>query len=183
MSTTLSQLFDLQEQICYVQCLHCTTILLVSVPRGSLTMVVTPKQEVSPHEEEEEGAEDADQKALDKRSPSPVISLDIDDDEDEDDFVPVNHIVHRPPGKKQRAPSAYNFFIKEEIRRLKNEYPNMTHKEAFSAAAKNWAHFPPTHYKKDGETSCCGQGADQRKMPRSSDVGEVRGNDSLTVMS
>ncbi|KAI8528233.1 hypothetical protein RHMOL_Rhmol12G0134700 [Rhododendron molle] len=41
MSTTLNQLFDLQEQICYVQCGYCTTILLVSVPYGSLTMVVT----------------------------------------------------------------------------------------------------------------------------------------------
>ncbi|KAL6187592.1 hypothetical protein ACLB2K_038990 [Fragaria x ananassa] len=41
------------------------------------------------------------------------------------------------PEKRQRAPSAYNRFIKEEIQRLKSENPSMTHKEAFSTAAKN----------------------------------------------
>ncbi|KAG5522151.1 hypothetical protein RHGRI_034361 [Rhododendron griersonianum] len=127
-----------------------------------------PKQEVSPRGEEA----DADQKALDTWSPSLVISSDDDDDDEEEDFIPMNHIVNRPPEKRPRAPSAYNNFIKEEIRRLKAKHPNMTHKEAFSAAAKNWAHFPPIQYKKDGEISC-GEGADQRKMPRSSDVGEI----------
>ncbi|GFY91562.1 plant-specific transcription factor YABBY family protein [Actinidia rufa] len=275
--STLNQLLDFQEQICYVQCGYCTTILLVSVPYSSLSMVVTvrcghctsllsvnmmkasfipmhlltslnqdeSKQEVSP----ELGA-DA-EKGLDKRSPSLVISSDDEDDDEvpvnhivnrppekrqrapsaynnfikeeirrlkakypnmthkeafsaaaknskqevspelgadaekgldkrspslvissddeDDDEVPVNHIVNRPPEKRQRAPSAYNNFIKEEIRRLKAKYPNMTHKEAFSAAAKNWAHFPPSQYKRDGES--CGQGP-ERKMPRSSAVGE-----------
>ncbi|KAK1552515.1 hypothetical protein Q3G72_018587 [Acer saccharum] len=56
------------------------------------------------------------------------------------------------PEKRQRAPSAYNRFIKEEIRRLKAENPNMAHKEAFSTAAKNRAHFPPIQYKGDGES-------------------------------
>ncbi|KAK0575232.1 hypothetical protein LWI29_035835 [Acer saccharum] len=41
---------------------------------------------------------------------------------------------------------------KEEIRRLKAENPNMAHKEAFSTAAKNRAHFPPIQYKGDGES-------------------------------
>ncbi|THF98889.1 hypothetical protein TEA_022096 [Camellia sinensis var. sinensis] len=86
-----------------------------------------PKQDGSPKEEDC-------QKALDKRSRSPVISR---EDEEDEDVVPINHIVNKPPEKRQRAPSAYNNFIKEEIRRLKAEYPNMTHKEAFSAAAKN----------------------------------------------
>ncbi|GMP82744.1 hypothetical protein CsSME_00036920 [Camellia sinensis var. sinensis] len=198
MSTAVSHLFDLQEQICYVQCGYCTTILLVSVPCSSLSMVVTvrcghctsllsvnmmkasfvplhlfanslnqddePKEEIIPQEAET-------QKVLDKRSPSLVISSD--DDEEEEDAVLVNHVVNkrtRTPEKRQRAPSAYNNFIKEEIRRLKAKYPNMTHKEAFSAAAKNWAHFPPIQYKRDGES--CGQGA-ERKMPRTSDVGEL----------
>ncbi|KAF7124305.1 hypothetical protein RHSIM_Rhsim12G0114400 [Rhododendron simsii] len=69
-----------------------------------------PKQEVSPRGEEA----DADQKALHTRSPSLVISSDDDDDDDEeeDDFIPMNHIVNRPPEKRPRAPSAYNNFIK-----------------------------------------------------------------------
>nr|GMD14486.1 putative axial regulator YABBY 2 isoform X1 [Ipomoea batatas] len=48
--------------------------------------------------------------------------------------------------KRQRAPSAYNRFIKEEIHRIKASNPKISHKEAFSAAAKNWAHFPHTHF-------------------------------------
>lgn len=34
-----------------------------------------------------------------------------------------------------------NIFSREEIRRLKTENPNMTHKEAFSTAAKNVSSF------------------------------------------
>ncbi|KAG0481298.1 hypothetical protein HPP92_012156 [Vanilla planifolia] len=52
----------------------------------------------------------------------------------------------RPPEKRQRVPSAYNRFIKEEIQRIKTSNPNITHREAFSAAAKNWAHFPHIHF-------------------------------------
>nr|XP_010313779.1 axial regulator YABBY 5-like isoform X2 [Solanum lycopersicum] len=50
--------------------------------------------------------------------------------------------VNRPPEKRQRGPSAYNQFIKEEIQRIKANNPDITHREAFSTAAKNWAHFP-----------------------------------------
>ncbi|XP_031474594.1 axial regulator YABBY 5-like isoform X2 [Nymphaea colorata] len=49
---------------------------------------------------------------------------------------------NRPPEKRQRVPSAYNRFIKEEIQRIKACNPHISHKEAFSTAAKNWAHFP-----------------------------------------
>nr|AQM50864.1 putative INNER NO OUTER-orthologous transcription factor MhyINO1 [Monotropa hypopitys] len=203
-NTTPNRVLDLQEQICYVQCGYCTTILLVGVPCGSLTMVVTvrcghctsllsvnmlktsfiplhlfasvsqdqmPKQVPSSCEE----ADGEHEKASDRRSPSLVISS---DDDEEDVLVPMNHIVNRPPEKRQRAPSAYNNFIKEEIRRLKGKHPSMTHKEAFSAAAKNWAHFPPIQYKK-GEVSC-GEGADHAKMSTNcSDAGGevyVQGN-------
>nr|GMD80957.1 protein YABBY 4-like [Ipomoea batatas] len=51
-------------------------------------------------------------------------------------------LINRPPEKRQRVPSAYNRFIKEEIQRIKAGNPDITHREAFSAAAKNWAHFP-----------------------------------------
>ncbi|XP_051120884.1 putative axial regulator YABBY 2 [Andrographis paniculata] len=52
----------------------------------------------------------------------------------------------RPPEKRQRVPSAYNRFIKEEIQRIKASNPEISHREAFSTAAKNWAHFPHIHY-------------------------------------
>jgi hypothetical protein len=44
--------------------------------------------------------------------------------------------------RKPREPSPYNVFIREEIPRLKEEHPELNHKEAFKAAAKNWAHSP-----------------------------------------
>ncbi|KAG2670617.1 hypothetical protein I3760_14G094200 [Carya illinoinensis] len=43
----------------------------------------------------------------------------------------------RPPEKRQRVPSAYNTFIKEEIQRIKAGNPDISHREAFSTAAKN----------------------------------------------
>ncbi|KAI3934226.1 hypothetical protein MKW92_024604, partial [Papaver armeniacum] len=48
--------------------------------------------------------------------------------------------------KKHRVPSAYNQFIKEEIQRIKANNPDINHRQAFSAAAKNWAHFPHAHF-------------------------------------
>jgi len=51
-----------------------------------------------------------------------------------------------PPEKRQRVPSAYNRFIKEEIRRIKANNPDISHREAFSTAAKNWAHYPNIHF-------------------------------------
>ncbi|KAJ6750450.1 hypothetical protein OIU85_001028 [Salix viminalis] len=43
----------------------------------------------------------------------------------------------RPPEKRQRVPSAYNRFIKDEIQRIKASNPDISHREAFSTAAKN----------------------------------------------
>ncbi|PWA93281.1 YABBY protein [Artemisia annua] len=45
--------------------------------------------------------------------------------------------INRAPEKRQRVPSAYNRFIKEEIQRIKACNPDISHREAFSAAAKN----------------------------------------------
>ena len=44
--------------------------------------------------------------------------------------------------RKPREPSSYNVFIREEIPRLKREDPSLNHREAFKAAARNWAHSP-----------------------------------------
>ncbi|XP_027909695.1 putative axial regulator YABBY 2 isoform X2 [Vigna unguiculata] len=66
----------------------------------------------------------------------------------------------RPTEKRHRVPSAYNRFIKEEIQRIKASNPDISHREAFSSAAKNvymctqWAHFPHIHFglKLDGNS-------------------------------
>ncbi|XP_010248516.1 PREDICTED: axial regulator YABBY 4 [Nelumbo nucifera] len=166
----------LQEQICYVQCGFCDTILLVSVPCSSLLKVVTvrcghctgllsvnmvkasffPLQVLASLNDDEQRNDVDDQtveplKASDERHSPPLM---VSSDNDDEERIPVNPIVNKPPEKRQRAPSAYNRFIKEEIQRLKAREPNMTHKEAFSTAAKNWAHFPRIQYNKGGGESC-----------------------------
>ncbi|CAN0918087.1 Putative axial regulator YABBY 2 [Linum grandiflorum] len=62
------------------------------------------------------------------------------------DHPPLQLLPIRPPEKRQRVPSAYNRFIKEEIQRIKTSNPEISHREAFSTAAKNWAHFPHIHF-------------------------------------
>ncbi|WOG88754.1 hypothetical protein DCAR_0207989 [Daucus carota subsp. sativus] len=180
--STVNQGFDLQDQICYVHCGYCTTILLVSVPHSSLSMVVTvkcghctsllsvnmlrasfaplhlsPSLSHSDHHPEQEMEKEIfpeitkdSQKEM--NNSSPVISSD-----EEGDYVfSSNLVINRPPEKRPRAPSAYNRFIKDEIRRLKAKNPNMAHKQAFSTAAKNWAHFPPSLNKLGDEDAAAG---------------------------
>ncbi|KAL2938733.1 Axial regulator YABBY 5, partial [Bienertia sinuspersici] len=55
-------------------------------------------------------------------------------------------VINRPPEKRQHVPSTYNQFIKEEIQKFKENSPNISHREVFSTAAKNWAHFPHIHF-------------------------------------
>ncbi|KAM7259553.1 hypothetical protein ACFE04_015294 [Oxalis oulophora] len=71
--------------------------------------------------------------------------------------------VVRPPEKRQRVPSAYNRFIKEEIQRIKAGNPDISHREAFSTAAKNWAHFPHIHFglKLDGNNQALAEGSEK----------------------
>ncbi|KMT07224.1 hypothetical protein BVRB_6g148590 isoform A [Beta vulgaris subsp. vulgaris] len=186
---TLNRLFDAQEQICYVQCNFCTTILLVSVPYNSMSMVMTVRcghctgllsvnmlkasfvplhlfsalnqDQLNKHQEEV----DTSKVIMDRHSttlsmlPSSEEDNDDKDDEEEEvdeDIIALEHTVNKPPEKKRRAPSAYNRFIKEEIRRLKARFPNMSHKEAFSTAAKNWAHFPSVQHGVDEENGSHG---------------------------
>jgi hypothetical protein len=55
------------------------------------------------------------------------------------DLAPERAAKRAKKARKPRDPSPYNVFIREEIPRLKAENPAMTHKDAFKAAAKNWA--------------------------------------------
>ncbi|KAJ0631292.1 putative transcription factor C2C2-YABBY family [Helianthus annuus] len=139
--STFNHLLDHQpqEHICYVQCGFCTTVLLVVVPYSCLSMVVTVKcghctsllpvnmmgstflplhfsSFVDDQEEpmvEAGGEEDFSKLSLSKHSSSPLTSS-VENDDD-DDLEVVNHV----------------------IRRLKTQDPNMSHKQAFSTAAKN----------------------------------------------
>ncbi|KAK9266190.1 hypothetical protein L1049_003436 [Liquidambar formosana] len=122
------------SMVVMVRCGDCTSLLSVNMMKTSFVPLHLfaslsqdeLKEEVCPDEVDA-------QKALARQSPSMVVSSDTEDEE----ITPVNHVINKPPEKRQRAPSTYNCFIKEEIRRLKNENPNMTHKDAFGAAGKH----------------------------------------------
>ncbi|KAB5564385.1 hypothetical protein DKX38_004439 [Salix brachista] len=170
-SSTLSlDLLPSSEQLCYVHCNICDTVLAVSVPCTSLFKTVTVRcghctnllpvnmrgllypsanqfhlghSFFSPHN------------LLDE-IPNPTPNFLINQTNVNDFSVPVrgmaDHelprppVINRPPEKRQRVPSAYNRFIKDEIQRIKAGNPDISHREAFSAAAKNWAHFPHIHF-------------------------------------
>nr|VDC90886.1 unnamed protein product [Brassica oleracea] len=143
------------EQLCYIPCNFCNIVLAVSVPCSSLFDIVTvrcghctnlwsvnmaaalqslsrPNFQVTPYATPEYGSSSRGHTKISSRISARTIS--------------EQTIVNRPPEKRQRVPSAYNQFIKEEIQRIKANNPDISHREAFSTAAKNWAHFPHIHF-------------------------------------
>ncbi|OUZ99885.1 YABBY protein [Macleaya cordata] len=158
MSMSFVDVHHQSEQICYIPCNFCNIILAVSVPCSSLFEIVTVRcghctnlwsvnmatalQSLSLQD-----LQTANFVAPDRRidlpsssrcSENPIMQLKTPKIE--------QRIVNPPPEKKHRVPSAYNQFIKEEIQRIKTNNPDISHREAFSTAAKNWAHFPHTHF-------------------------------------
>ncbi|KAK7257572.1 hypothetical protein RIF29_31632 [Crotalaria pallida] len=180
------------ERVCYVHCNFCNTILAVSVPYSStlLTIVTVrcghcanllsvniggslqplfPTQQDPNHQKEylSTTEESASSKELGSTSKCNKITA----------FEPIQHEQPRippirPPEKRQRVPSAYNRFIKEEIQRIKASNPDISHREAFSTAAKNWAHFPHIHFglKLDGK------GNKQAKLDQGSEATHQKSN-------
>ncbi|XP_061348253.1 axial regulator YABBY 1-like [Gastrolobium bilobum] len=171
-STTLSlDHLPPSEQLCYVHCTICDTVLAVSVPCTSLFKTVTvrcghcsnllpvnmralllpsPNQFhlghsffSPPHNLLEEMPNSSPNFLINRPNASNDFSMPARSAVDE---LPRPPIINRPPEKRQRVPSAYNRFIKDEIQRIKSVNPDITHREAFSAAAKNWAHFPHIHF-------------------------------------
>ncbi|KAG7589478.1 High mobility group box domain superfamily [Arabidopsis suecica] len=79
---------------------------------------------------------------------------------------PTPPFVVKPPEKKQRLPSAYNRFMRDEIQRIKSANPEIPHREAFSAAAKNWAKYipnSPTSITSGGHNMIHGLGFGEKK--------------------
>ncbi|XP_009611999.1 putative axial regulator YABBY 2 isoform X3 [Nicotiana tabacum] len=151
------------ERVCYVHCNFCNTMLAVSVPCNSMMTIVTvrcghcanllsvnigsllqslPLQDLQ-QRQQSSIIEDA-SKACGSSSSTNYHRFSAIATTPEDDQPRTMPI--RPPEKRQRVPSAYNRFIKEEIQRIKASNPDISHREAFSTAAKNWAHFPHIHF-------------------------------------
>ncbi|KAK7389287.1 hypothetical protein VNO78_24154 [Psophocarpus tetragonolobus] len=173
-STTLSlDHLPPSEQLCYVHCNICDTVLAVSVPCTSLFKTVTVRcghctnllpvnmrglLVSSPTQFHLGHSFFSPSHNLLEEIPNPSpnflmnqTNLSVSNEfsmpaRTAADELPRPPIINRPPEKRQRVPSAYNRFIKDEIQRIKSVNPDITHREAFSAAAKNWAHFPHIHF-------------------------------------
>ncbi|KAJ4759524.1 Protein YABBY 4 [Rhynchospora pubera] len=167
------------EQLCYVHCNFCDTILAVGVPCSSLFKTVTVRcghctnllsvnlrglllptgnqlhfghaflspshgilneMPYQPPSFLMDQASNLSSLTSSNKAPHPIKAFNPEPE------PPQTPVVNRPPEKRQRVPSAYNRFIKEEIQRIKAGNPDISHREAFSAAAKNWAHFPHIHF-------------------------------------
>ncbi|KAG6489598.1 axial regulator YABBY 5-like [Zingiber officinale] len=149
------------QHICYVQCIFCNTILVVCVPGNSLAnnSIVTVKcghcssllsvnmgallQTLTFHDHfQKQNMASHRGKRMEHGSPSkstrPSFLYTMPKDQ--------KQMLQPPPEKRQRVPSMYNRFIKEEIQRIKANNPDISHREAFSTAAKNWAHLPHIHF-------------------------------------
>nr|CAD1841584.1 unnamed protein product [Ananas comosus var. bracteatus] len=145
------------DHVCYVHCNICNTILAVSVPNNNILNIVTvrcghcanllsvnmgaflqslPLQDAQVHNI---GFHDKCEYGSSSKCNRTTVMYSM--QSEQQPTVPI-----RPPEKRQRVPSAYNRFIKEEIQRIKANNPDISHREAFSAAAKNWAHFPHIHF-------------------------------------
>ncbi|KAG0472614.1 hypothetical protein HPP92_014038 [Vanilla planifolia] len=164
------------EQLCYVHCNFCDTVLAVSVPCSSFFKTVTVRcghctnlfsvnmrglllQSAEQLHLGHPFLSPLQHNLLDELAcPSSSLVMDhptamannaasqLAKATEEELPNPIPTVLNRPPEKRQRVPSAYNRFIKDEIQRIKAGNPDITHREAFSAAAKNWAHFPHIHF-------------------------------------
>ncbi|KDP36086.1 hypothetical protein JCGZ_08730 [Jatropha curcas] len=150
------------ECFCYVHCNFCNTNLAVNVPNNIVCNVVTVKcghcsnllslnttamqQTTTHHHLQNVHKQNVLHQDLNERSLSSKdneVSVLVFPSQSERSRTLS---AHAAIGKRQRPPSAYNKFIKEEIRRIKANNPKISHREAFSTAAKNWAHLPHTQF-------------------------------------
>ncbi|KAL2472553.1 Protein CRABS CLAW [Forsythia ovata] len=135
------------EHLCYVRCNFCNTVLAVGIPCKRLMDTVTVKcghcsnlsflssrppiqGQCFDHQTSHVQVFGSDVKKGQSSSSSSASTS-------SEPLSPKAPFVVKPPEKKHRLPSAYNRFMKEEIQRIKAANPEIPHREAFSAAAKN----------------------------------------------
>ncbi|XP_065850421.1 axial regulator YABBY 5 [Euphorbia lathyris] len=146
------------EQLCYIPCNFCNIVLAVSVPCSSFFEMVTVRcghctnlWSVNMAAAFQSFSWQDVQAANNYGMPDYRIELGSSSKCNNNRIsmrppITEERVVNRPPEKRQRVPSAYNQFIKEEIQRIKANHPDISHREAFSTAAKNWAHYPHIHF-------------------------------------
>ncbi|KAL7587983.1 hypothetical protein Lser_V15G37860 [Lactuca serriola] len=142
------------EQLCYIPCNFCNIVLAVSVPCSSLFDIVTVRcghctnvlsvnmGMVSVHQ------------SLTNPNSQNSSSSHCHGDQDPNENPSNSEVglcsstrympVKPPPPPNTNDQSIIN--ARQEIQRIKATNSNISHREAFSAAAKNWAHFPHIHF-------------------------------------
>ncbi|GLU15144.1 hypothetical protein SLE2022_316620 [Rubroshorea leprosula] len=148
------------SELCYIPCNICNSVLAVGVPSSRLFDTVTVRCEqccnlwaVNLATLRSRSAQDSEQvtnSCLLKYQNELGSSSKCNKNKYVRKATTLNtmqeRIVNPPPNKRHRAPSLYNQFIKEEIQRIKTNNPDISHREAFSTAAKNWARFPHINF-------------------------------------
>ncbi|KAL5975865.1 hypothetical protein ACLOJK_020193 [Asimina triloba] len=144
------------EQLCYIPCKFCNIILAVSVPCSSLFEIVTVRcghcgnlwsvnmaaalqslswQEIQPPKPTHPSWEDREAKRKKQRNPSlssPDFRIDL------ASSSRCNKAASRsPPQNDHEQRTVIVNPREEEIQRIKASNPEITHREAFSTAAKN----------------------------------------------
>ncbi|KAL0807256.1 PREDICTED: protein CRABS CLAW [Brassica oleracea var. oleracea] len=150
--TMASRALPQAENLYYVRCSICNTILAVGIPMKRMLDTVTVKcghcgnlsfltttPPLQGHVSLTLQMQSFDGSEYKKGSSSSSSSSTSSDQPPS----PRPPFVVKPPEKKQRLPSAYNRFMRDEIQRIKSANPEIPHREAFSAAAKNWAKYIP----------------------------------------
>ncbi|PKU72090.1 protein DROOPING LEAF-like [Dendrobium catenatum] len=129
------------EKLCYVHCSHCNIVLAVEVPCSRMMETVTVKcghcnniSYISPEPKPNSQYFDYQMDFTMGQQSDASSSTSIEQ-------KPEAPPVAKPPKKKQKQPTAYNVFVRQEIQRIKAEMPEITHTEAFSMASKNWARY------------------------------------------
>ncbi|KAL5725792.1 hypothetical protein ACHQM5_008896 [Ranunculus cassubicifolius] len=143
------------EHFCYVRCNFCTTVLAVGIPCRRTMDTVTVKCGHCSNLSFLSTRPPLQGQCLDlqmggfqnfcneyRKGQSSTSSSSTISDPSTSPNEPPRFVV-KPPERKHRLPSAYNRYMKEEIQRIKSANPDIPHREAFSAAAKNWARYVP----------------------------------------
>ncbi|XWS69614.1 hypothetical protein CRYUN_Cryun04dG0193700 [Craigia yunnanensis] len=118
------------EHLCYVRCNFCNTVLAVRCKRLLDTFTV-------------KCGHCSNLSFLSTRPPLQGQCLDLQTSLSLQAKQSFCGDFRKAPEKKHRLPSAYNRFMKEELQGIKTANPEISHREAFSAAAKNWARYIP----------------------------------------
>ncbi|KAG7021777.1 Axial regulator YABBY 5 [Cucurbita argyrosperma subsp. argyrosperma] len=131
------------EQLCYIPCNFCNIVLAVSVPCSSLFDIVTVRcGHCTNLWSVNMAAAFQSLSWQDVQVPNYNLYTSCGPDF-QGDFGSSSKCDNN---KMQIRDSATIAAEEREIRRIKAKNPEISHREAFSTAAKNWAHFPRIHF-------------------------------------